>query len=223
LHFSTLKNKNHIITITGPSPGVGKSFISANLAAVLAQSDKKVLLIDTDMRKGTLEKYFATDAIAGLSDYLANELERESVIKKTELTKLDFISRGKVPPNPAELLMQPRLQSLLEWAKENYDWIIIDSPPILAVTDAGILAAFSGSTLMVGAFAQTNAREIKAAKNKFEQSKVHVSGFILNRIQKRVSNRYYNNHYYYQYEQNANTNSQGLITKMKNKLAGLLN
>lgn len=199
LHFSTLQSNNNIITITGPSPGIGKSFVSANLATVLAQSDKKVLLIDADMRKGTAHRYTACPAEPGLSEYLAGNLALEEAAKATAVNSLDFIGRGTTPPNPAELLMQPSLATLLEWAKQHYDWVIVDTPPILAVTDAAIIGSLSGATLLVGRFGQTRIKEIEVALQRFARSDVKVSGFILNAMVKKLSNTYHNNYYYYRY------------------------
>lgn len=199
LHFSLLESKNNIVTITGPIAGVGKSFVSVNLACVLAQSDKKVLLIDADLRKGTLERYMNCHSNAGLSDCLSGELSIEKAIKPGPLKTLDFISRGSTPPNPSELLMQPKLKELLDWAKSHYDWVIIDTPPILAVTDAALLATFSGPTLLVGKFGMTRIKEIEIARQRFEQSNIKINGFILNQMQKKISSYYYNNYYYHSY------------------------
>lgn len=197
LHFSLLESNNNIVTISGPSANVGKSFISVNLASVLAQSHKKVLLIDADLRKGTLERYMQCDPKHGLSDYLANTDSKESIIKTTPVEKLHFINRGSTPPNPSELLMQPKLKELLDWAQGQYDWVIVDTPPILAVTDAALLATFSGPTLLVGKFGFTRLKELEMAKQRFEQSNIKINGFILNQMQKKMSNYYYS-HYYYQ-------------------------
>lgn len=197
LHFSLLESNNNIVTITGPSAGIGKSFISVNLACVLAQSQKKVLLIDADLRKGTLEHYMQCQSNQGLSDYLANEYAIEQILKKSPIESLDFISRGSIPPNPSELLMQPKLKELLDWAKANYDWVIIDTPPILAVTDAALIATFSGPTLLVGKFGFTRIKEVELARLRLEQSNIKVNGFILNQMQRKMSN-YYRSQYYYQ-------------------------
>ena len=129
-----MEAKNNVIAISGPSPGVGKSFISVNLATVLAQSDKKVLIIDADMRKGYLQKSFNDKWENGLSDFLSGRLELKNVIKQTKVPNLHLITRGQIPPNPSELLMHERFSKLIETIR-NIDIVIIDTPPILAVTD----------------------------------------------------------------------------------------
>lgn len=200
LHFSTMQSQNQIITITGPSPGIGKSFISSNLAAVLAQGSKKVLLIDADMRKGYLHSAFGYNSKdVGLSNILSGEKTFAEVIKNTTVEGLDIICRGQTPPNPSELLMRPQLTQLLEWAKQNYDWILIDTPPILAVTDAAIPASMSGATLLVGRFSTTRVKEIQVAQGRLENSNIKVSGFIFNAMEKKASN-HYNSHYHYNYQ-----------------------
>lgn len=104
LHFAMMEARNNVLMLTGPSPGIGKSFVTGNLASVIAQGDQKVLLIDADMRKGNLHDYFSADK-TGLSDYLSGQKDRQSIIVNSKQQGLDFIARGQVPPNPSELLM----------------------------------------------------------------------------------------------------------------------
>lgn len=205
LHFSSIKSdkNNNVITITGPSPGVGKSFVSSNLATVIAQSNKKVLLIDADMRKGTLHKIMSTDNQKGLSDYLANEKSLDEIINQTFIKDFDFISKGNTPPNPAELLMQEGFTKLVDWAKTQYDWVIIDTPPILAVTDAAIASSLSGITLLVGSQDKTRIKEIELSCKRLERSDTKISGFVFNMMQKKASGYYYNNYYYYDYKKES--------------------
>ncbi|RRS11119.1 tyrosine-protein kinase, partial [Escherichia coli] len=121
LHFAMMEARNNVLMISGASPNSGKSFISSNLAAVISQSGKKVLLIDTDLRKGYLHRVFNVNNTAGLSDYLSGKLDVKNIILKSKVIDFDFISRGTTPPNPAELLMHKRFQDLVSWANENYD------------------------------------------------------------------------------------------------------
>ena len=132
LHFAMMEAKNNIIAISGPSPSVGKSFISVNLASVLAQSGKKVLIIDADMRKGYLQTQFGLKWDDGLSDYLSGRLNLEQVTKPTKVEGLSVITRGQIPPNPSELLMHSNFSKLVEEVSAAYDIIIIDTPPILS-------------------------------------------------------------------------------------------
>lgn len=201
LHFAMMEARNNVLMISGASPNAGKTFISSNLAAVISQSGKKVLLIDTDLRKGYLHRVFNVNNTAGLSDYLSGKLDVKTIISKSKDIGFDFISRGTTPPNPAELLMHPRFQDLVSWANENYDIVILDTPPNLAVTDAAIIGNYAGTTLVVARFELNTAKEIAVSIKRFEQSGVHVKGCILNGIVKKASSYYgYGySHYGYSY------------------------
>ncbi len=199
LHFAMMESKNNILMISGPSPGIGKSFISVNLASVIAKAGQKVLVIDADMRKGRMETQLCTDSKPGLSDYLCGKQEFGNIVRETGVDGLDFIPRGDTPPNPSELLMHPRFKVLVEWAQQHYDMVIVDTPPILAVTDAAIVGAHVGTTLLVGRFEQNTVKEIEVAKNRFEQNGIEVKGFILNAIVRKASSNYGGNYGYYNY------------------------
>ena len=139
LHFAMMEASNKVLMISGPSPEVGKSFITANLAAVLAQVGQKVIVIDADMRKGHLHRYFENQNGAGLSELLSGQLEQDQIVHGTKVENLHFIPRGQIPPNPSELLMHPRFNALMERLSDAYDLVLVDTPPILAVTDAAII------------------------------------------------------------------------------------
>ncbi|MGR2768001.1 polysaccharide biosynthesis tyrosine autokinase [Photobacterium ganghwense] len=199
LHFAMMEAKNNILMISGPSPGIGKSFVSANMAVVVAKSGSKVLVIDADMRKGRMEKQMAVNPKPGLSDYLSGQASIESLLKQPGVENLDFIGRGDVPPNPSELLMHPRFRALMDWASENYDIVIVDTPPILAVTDPAIVGAHVGTTLLVGRFGQNAVKEIEVTKQRFEQNGIEIKGFILNAVVRKASSYYGGSYGYYNY------------------------
>ncbi|KHT61573.1 tyrosine protein kinase [Photobacterium gaetbulicola] len=199
LHFAMMEAKNNIIMISGPSPGIGKSFVSANMAAVIAKTGASVLVIDADMRKGRMEKQMAATTKPGLSDYLSGQDSINNILKKPGVDGLDFIARGDVPPNPSELLMHPRFGELMKWASEQYDIVLVDTPPILAVTDPAIVGAHAGTTLLVGRFGQNAVKEIEVTKHRFEQSGIEVKGFILNAVVRKASSYYGGNYGYYNY------------------------
>jgi tyrosine-protein kinase Etk/Wzc len=198
MHFAMMEAKNNVVMISGSAPGIGKSFVSANFAAVIAKTGQKVLLIDGDMRKGYIQRHFNLEWDNGLSEMLSGKLETKDVIKASGVENLDVITRGQVPPNPSELLMHPRLADFFEWASSEYDLVIIDTPPVLAVTDPSIVGALAGTTLMVGRFGQNTVKEIEVARNRFEMAGVEVKGFILNAVEKKASSSY--GYYNYSYE-----------------------
>ena len=201
LHFAMLEAKNNILMISGASPNAGKTFVSSNLASVIAQTGKKVLFIDADMRKGYIHKVFGNPNKYGLSDILAGKASLNDVISNIPNAGFDFIPRGQIPPNPAELLMHPRCEELFRKISQLYDLIIVDTPPILAVTDAAIIGRYAGTALLVARFEQDTVKSITVSMKRFEQSGTVVKGCILNGIVKKASNYYgYGyNHYGYSY------------------------
>ena len=202
LHFAMMEAKNNVLMISGPAPGIGKSFISTNFAAVTAKTGQKVLLIDADMRKGHLQNSLGVNANHGLSDLLIGKINTNQAVKATQVENLDVITRGQLPPNPSELLMHPRLKELVDWASQNYDLVIFDTPPVLAVTDPSIVGAFAGTTLMVARFGENTAKEIDVARSRFQQSGIEVKGVIFNAIEKKASSSYGYGYYNYEYSSN---------------------
>lgn len=201
LHFAMMDADNKILMITGPSPEVGKSFVSANLGAVLAQTGQRVLVIDADMRKGHLHRYFQAASQPGLSAYLSGQSTKEDIIQSSFVDRLDFIPRGKAPPNPSELLMHERFKTLMDSLSDDYDLILVDTPPILAVTDAAIVGQLAGSSLLVTRFGLNSIKEVDAALTRFAQNKVEIKGAILNCMERRATNEY--GYYAYEYSSNS--------------------
>ncbi|MDV4314256.1 polysaccharide biosynthesis tyrosine autokinase [Acinetobacter indicus] len=202
IHFALSSAKNNIIMISGPAPEVGKSFISTNLATILAQSQKRVLIIDADLRRGYLHKYFNQQAQPGLADYLNGQTELSQVIKATEVSGLDVIARGKSPANPSELLSTTQFAAMLSQLSEQYDHILIDTPPILAVTDGIIISQHAGVNLVIARYAKTQMKELELTINRFEQAGVKVNGIILNDIQRSSAGYGYGYNYSYAYKAN---------------------
>lgn len=201
LHFAMLEADNNRLMISGPSPKVGKSFVSSNLAAVIAQSGQRVLLVDVDMRKGYIHKMFGIPVQNGLSDLLAKRCDLSTAIHKTEVENLDVIGRGQIPPNPSELLMHKNFTEFLEQVSANYDQVILDTPPFLAVTDAAIVGRQSGTNLIVTRFELNPAREVELTMRRFAQNGIDLKGAIFNGVEKRASAKYgYGAYGYYNYE-----------------------
>lgn len=201
LHFAMLEADNNRLMISGPSPKVGKSFVSANLAAVIAQSGQRVLLVDVDMRKGYIHKMFGIPVENGLSDYLARRCDLSTATHKSEVENLFVMGRGQIPPNPSELLMHKNFTDFLEQASAEYDLVILDTPPFLAVTDAAIVGRQSGTNLIVTRFELNPAREVELTMRRFAQNGIDLKGAIFNGVEKRASAKYgYGAYGYYNYE-----------------------
>ncbi|GAA5588052.1 tyrosine-protein kinase ptk [Acinetobacter calcoaceticus] len=200
IHFALTSAKNNIIMIAGPSPEVGKSFISTNLATIFAQGNKRVLLIDADMRRGYMHKYFDVDVKPGLSELLSGQADLQQVLHKTQVANLDVITRGKSPTNPSEILSSTQFKDLLETVQSQYDHIIIDTPPVLAVTDGIIISQYTGVNLIVARYAKSQMKELELTLNRFEQAGVKVNGFILNDIQRASAGYGYGYNYAYAYK-----------------------
>ncbi|HFX7895717.1 TPA: polysaccharide biosynthesis tyrosine autokinase [Acinetobacter baumannii] len=200
IHFALANAKNNIIMIAGPSLEVGKSFISTNLATIFAQGDKRVLLIDADMRRGYMHKYFDVDVKPGLSELLSGQADLQKVLHKTPVANLDVITRGKSPTNPSEILSSNQFKELLEQLQSQYDHIIIDTPPVLAVTDGIIISQYTGVNLIVARYAKSQMKELELTLNRFEQAGVKVNGFILNDIQRASAGYGYGYNYAYAYK-----------------------
>ena len=201
LHFAMLEADNNRLMISGPSPKVGKSFVSANLAAVIAQSGQRVLLVDVDMRKGYIHKMFGIPVENGLSDVLVKRCDLSTATHKTEVENLYVIGRGQIPPNPSELLMHRNFTEFLNQVSEDYDLVILDTPPFLAVTDAAIVGRQSGTNLIVTRFELNPAREVELTMRRFAQNGIDLKGAIFNGVEKRASAKYgYGAYGYYNYE-----------------------
>lgn len=201
LHFAMLETKSNAIMISGASPGIGKSFVSANLAAVIANSGKQVLLIDADMRRGPLHSMLRIDNSMGLSEVLSKQAPLSGAIRRTEISTLYLMPRGSAPPNPSELLMSEFFTECMDRVKQKFDFVIIDTPPILAVTDANIIGQHCGVTFLVVRHGKNTVKEIEVSYKRFMQSNVPVKGAILNAVEKKTAGYGYGyNSYNYAYD-----------------------
>jgi tyrosine-protein kinase Etk/Wzc len=194
MQFTMLDARNRIVMLTGPMPGVGKSFLTVNLAVLLAHSGKRVLMIDGDMRRGALERYVGGAQDNGLSELLSGQISLEEAIRATSVDGLSFISCGRRPPNPSELLMSPRLPQYLEGLARRYDVVLIDTPPVLAVTDASIIGGYAGSTFFVIRSGVHSEGEIADSLKRLKAAGVHVQGGIFNAMPQRARGGYDRSH-----------------------------
>lgn len=190
LHFAMMESANNILMITGATPDSGKTFVSSVLAAVTAQSGQKVLFIDADLRRGYSHNLFNTDNDRGLSEYLAGNADTGNVIQPSGKGEFDVIPRGQVPTNPSELLMCDRMRQLLEWGSNHYDLVVVDTPPVLAVSDAAVTGRSAGTSLLVARSGVNTVREVSLSVQRLERAGVNVKGAVLNGVVKRTSTAY---------------------------------
>jgi tyrosine-protein kinase Etk/Wzc len=195
LQFALLGAKNNVVMISGPTPGVGKSFVSVNFAAVLASTGKKVLLIDADLRKGYLQKYFGLKRNGGISEVIAGQLELDRAIHKNVIENVDFIATGALPPRPAELLAHQNLTNCLNTVSPLYDYVIIDTAPVLPVSDALVVAAHVGAVFNIVRGGITTMGEIEEAVKRFRKSGSAVTGVVFNDMKPRIGRYGYGSKY----------------------------
>lgn len=193
LQFALLSSpRNHVVVFTGPAPEAGKSFLSANFAVVAAAAGRKVLLIDGDLRRGALNEHFNVTRKPGLTEALTGA-RLDDVIQRNVAPGMDFISTGAEPPLAADLLQSPGMDTLLAEVRSRYDLVLIDTPPVLAASDAGILAPKAGAVFMVARADKTTAAELTAARRLLEQAGGEVKGVLFNGLA--VEGRWYRSHY----------------------------
>lgn len=190
--------KNNIIAISGPTPKVGKSFVSSNLAQILADASHKVLLIDADIRRGDIHSYFTGTRTPGLCDLVTGKKTREEVIHHSRIENLDFIPTGAMPSHHSEFLMQPAVGAMLQELAKDYDYVVIDTAPILAVTDAIQIFRHAGTHLLIFSYGKHDMKEIEQTVSLFEKGGIKLDGFIFNRI--KMSRSYYGKKYRYNYK-----------------------
>lgn len=199
IHFAMIEAKNNIFMITGPSPSVGKSFVSANLAATMAQTGKRIVLVDADMRKGYVHKMFNLEKKDGLADYLGGTVDYQHLLKTTEVEGLTVINHGTVPPNPSELLMSERFEELMQQLSSDFDLVIVDTPPVMAVTDSSIVGRYAGTTMLVTRYQLNPLKEIEVTVKRLEQNGVETKGVIFNAIKRNAAGYNYGYGYGYGY------------------------
>ncbi|MEQ5113323.1 polysaccharide biosynthesis tyrosine autokinase [Providencia vermicola] len=195
VYFSVMNQGNNLVMVTSASPGVGKSFVTSNMAVVLANAGKKVLLIDTDLRKGRLHKAFALSNKAGLSEYLSQQSLESPTIHSNVIENLDVICRGKNVTHSSELLMGERFKQLLDKVKNQYDIVVIDTAPILAITDSAIIGKYVGTSLLIAFYGVNTVKDVDLSLKRFKQNDIEITGVILNGIDARSDD--YNYHYEY--------------------------
>lgn len=200
LHFGMLDAKTNTILLTSAAPGAGKSFTAVNLAVVAAQAGQKVCIVDADLRKGYIRRYFGKEKDSpGLAELLAREKSLDDVLIAGPVDGLSVITSGRYPPNPSELLMRTEFEELLNSLNERFDLIIIDSPPTLAVTDPVVIGRYVGATIMVVRHMETMLAEVEAVRRAFETAGGKITGAILNGYKITEGSKYGGQYHYYNY------------------------
>ena len=199
IKFSNLDKPIKTLLITSPIPEAGKSSVSINLALTMAQDKYKVILVDSDLRKPTIHKIFQQDNKTGLTNILVEDKKLKEVMRR--VTDVDpnlyFIPSGPIPPNPSELLGSNKMKEILKELQEQADFVIFDSPPVIAVTDALVLATQVDGVVLVLDFGEVPREAAKQTKALLEKIKANILGVVLNKIDMEKEGQYYPYYYYY--------------------------
>lgn len=194
LQFSKINEELKLVMFTSSGPGEGKSTTAANAAVAMAQAGKNVLIIDCDLRKPVQHRIFGKNR-QGLTNLTVESLSLDQVIQPTEVPGLSLMTSGPIPPNPSELLASAKMDKLLETVKERFDMVILDAPPVLAVTDASVLASKVDGIVLVVAAGTVRPEIAVRAKDLLEKANGHILGVVLNRVEIEEEHAYY--YYYY--------------------------
>lgn len=195
IEFSNLDKDLKIICITSSKKDEGKTTVLSNLGVSFAKIDKKVLLIDADLRNPSISKMFDTSNTQGLMDILLGKRNIQDSVKKTKQENLYILTGGTIPPNPAEVLSSKKMSEFIESIKDEYDYIFIDSPPVGVVSDASIISTYSDGVIFVVGANEVDSNLAKIAKERLDSVKANIVGVILNKFKTDTNSEYYN--YYY--------------------------
>ncbi|MBC2370201.1 CpsD/CapB family tyrosine-protein kinase [Listeria booriae] len=191
IDFSSIDSNMQTILVTSPEPGSGKSTIAANLAIVYAQQGKKILLIDGDLRRPTVHKAFGKNMLCGLSSVLSNQIDLSEVCQTTDIENLSVLTSGAIPPNPNEMLNSNKMTAVLADLKQQYDFIIIDTPPVTIVSDALVISKNVDGIILVTRYGITLKDKIKQAIEVINITHVPVLGTVLNGVSDKKDNYYH--------------------------------
>lgn len=212
IEFSNIDKDLKTIVVTSTRQNEGKSTVIANLAVTFASLDKKVLIIDGDLRNPSVHKMFGVSNIHGITDILVNNRAFVDCAHTTGISNLHVLTVGPMPPNPSEILSSKKMKQFIEGLKDNYDYIFIDAPPIGIVTDAGIISTYADGCIFVVGANEADIDHIKIAKERLDSIGANILGTILNKMELKGSDSYYYN-YYYQQEHESKGGRKRLIRK----------
>ncbi|MEJ8854247.1 polysaccharide biosynthesis tyrosine autokinase [Variovorax robiniae] len=180
MQFAMLEAQNNRVMITGATPGVGKSFVTSNFAALMAAAGKRTLLIDADLRRGHLHQYLGLQRHGGLSELIAGSLTVQQTVHRQVVPNLDFLATGQLPPNPAELLTSESFTSTLDRLSEQYDMVVIDTPPVLVASDTAAIATHAGTVLLVARANLSSMGELRESTRRLALGGKAATGVLLN-------------------------------------------
>lgn len=213
IQFSSFDKEIKIILVTSACPKEGKSITSANLAVVMAQSGKKILLMDCDLRKPSIHEIFGISNTYGLSNLLVANNIYEPAIVDSGIKNLHLLTSGMRPPNPSELLSSKKMEQFINSLRDKYDYIIMDTPPILLVTDAQVISKYSDGCLLVIASGKAEKGEVIKGKAALEKVDSRILGVVLNRM--KVKSKSYSSQYYYGYQYKKRRNKRKEILHLQ--------
>jgi len=201
LRYLNIDQEKKVIAITSANPSEGKTTTMCNLAITIAQTGKKVVLVDSDMRKPILHKVFNSSNDHGIVDILVDKINYKNIVRKVEgIQNLEVITSGDIPPNPSELLESNAMKNLIIELKNDYDFVLVDAPPVCSVTDAAILARIVDGVILVIASGKTKIDSAKLSKKLLEKVDANILGVVLSEADTRKLGGYY--YYYYYHEKN---------------------
>ncbi|MGL6107374.1 CpsD/CapB family tyrosine-protein kinase [Romboutsia sp.] len=202
IEFSNLDEEIKVITVTSSKQNEGKSTVMANLAVSFANLEKKVLILDGDLRNPSVHRMFGVSNARGVTDLLVDNKDFIECVCSTEIKNLHVLTAGKIPPNPSEMLSSKKMRAFVESLKHHYDYIFIDAPPIGIITDAGIISTYSDGCVLVAAAGEADIDMVKMAKERLDKVNANILGVVLNKYKPEgAASDYYN--YYYQQEEVA--------------------
>ncbi|WP_028559185.1 CpsD/CapB family tyrosine-protein kinase [Paenibacillus pinihumi] len=198
IDFSSIDEQVQVIMVSSAGPGEGKSTTISNLAVTYAQTERRVVLIDADMRRPTAHHTFQLSNRQGLSSILSQQATYQDIVQNTDIPNLQIITSGPIPPNPAEMMASKRMSALLDELRQNYDIILIDAPPLLAVTDPQIIASKSDGVIMVVDYGNVKKDAAMKAKANLDNVNARILGVVMNNVKRKNGEAGY---YYYYYGQ----------------------
>lgn len=201
LQYASVDKETKVISVTSSGPGEGKTSTTSNVGIVAAQAGKRVLIIDADLRKPQIHIRFRVSNLYGLSNVLTKDCSLQEAVVQSDVANLSLLPSGPIPPNPSEMLSSRAFKELLAYGRENYDLVLVDTPPVLAVADALIVTTNVDGTLLVVDSQSTNRKAALQTKMAIEQVHGRLLGVVLNRVKRRHGDGYY--YYYPQYGQAA--------------------